>query len=98
MDRLSQLELHAEQLSAAVKSLMQHRRGVEAPETPRAGADTDGELSSARASVLANIAGIRALVAGPDDFLQDLAAQVATPTLLVPFLSVTFRHMSSWVG
>lgn len=98
MDHLSQLESHAEHLSAAVKSLIQHRHDVEAPETPRAGADTEGKLSSARASILASVARIKALVSEPDDLLQDLATQVATPTLLVPFLRVTFRHMSSWVG
>ncbi|KAG6358770.1 hypothetical protein INS49_012289 [Diaporthe citri] len=75
MDRLAQLELHTEQLSTAVKSLMNHRHSIEPPEPPRASADTDRELSNAKASILANIAAIKALVGGPDDLLQDLATQ-----------------------
>lgn len=89
MDRLAQLELHTEQLSAAVKSLTKHRPNIEPLEPPRASEDTDRELSNAKASILANVASIKALVDGPDDLLQDLAAQVATPTLcFVHFLSV----------
>lgn len=91
MDRLSQLELHTEQLSTAVKSLMKHRPNIESLEPPRPSEDTDRELSNAKASILANVASIKALVGGPDDLLQDLAAQVATPTLcLDPFLSAIF--------
>lgn len=94
MDRLAQLEMHTEQLSSAVKSLIKHRHDTEPPELSRANADTDRELSNAKASILANVASIKALVGGPDDLLQDLATQVRTPTLLPScFIAVTFRHM-----
>ncbi|KAL2289811.1 hypothetical protein FJTKL_01123 [Diaporthe vaccinii] len=75
MDRLAQLELHTEQLSTAVKSLMNHRHNIDPPESPRAGLDTDRELSNAKASILANVASIKAIVGGPDDLLQGLATQ-----------------------
>lgn len=91
MDRLAQLELHTEQLSTAVKSLMNHRHNLEPPEPPRASADTDREISNAKASILANIASIKALVGGPDDLLQDLATQVTNPHFPpFIFLSVIF--------
>lgn len=89
MDRLVRLELHTEQLSTAVKSLMNHRHNVDPPE------DTDRELSNAKASILANIASIKAIVGGPDDLLQGLATQVTTPTLSHShFPTCRFRHMS----
>lgn len=95
MDRLAQLELHTERLSTAVKSLMDHRHDIESPEPPRASADTDRELSNVKASILANIAAIKALVGGPDDLLQGLATQVTSPTLSrSPFPICHFRHMS----
>lgn len=95
MDRLAQLELHTEQLFTAVKSLMNHSHNIDPPESPRAGLDTDRELSNAKASILANIASIKAIVGGPDDLLQGLATQVTTPALSPShFRTCHPRHMS----
>jgi hypothetical protein len=90
MDRLARLESHTEQLSAAVTNLMKHRHGGEPPEAPQPTEDTDRELSNAKASILASIASIKALVSGPDDLLQDLATQVTSPTLC----PLSFFHLS----
>lgn len=95
MDRLAQLESHTEQLSTAVKSLMKHHHDIEPSELRQLSIDTDRELINAKASILASIASIKALVNGPDDLLQDLATQVRTPTLSVvifqSIIFVTFR-------
>lgn len=96
MDRLAQLEMHTEQLSTAVKSLLKHRPDIEPTEPPPANADIERELSNSKASILANIASIKALVGEPDDLLQELATQVTTPTLLPPSFHICrFRHMLS---
>lgn len=98
MDRLTQLEMHAEQLSTAVKSLLNNHSDMEPTQPLRANADMDRELSSSKASIFAHIASIKALVGEPDDLLQDLATQVTTPTLFHhPFPICHFRHMSSGV-
>lgn len=91
MDRLALLESHTEQLSTAVKNLMKHRHDIEPPELRQPSTDSDREISNAKASILASIASIKALVNGADDFLQELATQVRTPTLsVVIFQSIVF--------
>lgn len=99
MDRFAQLELHTEQLSTSVRRLMEHSHNVEPLEPPQADAETARELSTAKASILASIASIKVLVGGPDDLLQELATQVATPTLSPPQFPIChFRDMLSSVA
>lgn len=81
MDRLAQLEARTTQLSAAVQSLAGHRRNLDSSRGPGCAVldpETCKELDKAKSSILASLADIKRLVAGPADFLQHLASQVCT--------------------
>lgn len=81
MDRLAQLEARTTQLSAAVQSLAGHRRSLDSSRGPGCAVldpETCKELDKAKSSILASLADIKRLVAGPADFLQHLASQVCT--------------------
>ena len=72
---VDQLERYSAQLAEAVKSLRSNMAIAEAdfsgsPETPQL------ETAKAKASILANVEGIRTLLDEPNEFLQRLALQV----------------------
>lgn len=97
MDRLTELKGHSDQLAAAVKSLMDGRRGADSSEQLGTSADADIDkdqilFNRAKSNILASIAAIKSLVGKPADFLQDFARQVSRyfshlappPSLLCP--------------
>ncbi|KAG8158468.1 hypothetical protein KVR01_011590 [Diaporthe batatas] len=72
MDCLAQLASHTEQLSNAVTDL------VKSGHTSQSFEALNREMPNAKANILGSIASIKALISGPDDLLQELAAQVET--------------------
>lgn len=78
---VAQLEAYTSELAAAVKSLANYCRNVEAGNTGKTPQllvppDAPREAQRARRAVLANVAKLQTLLGEPADFLQQLAAQV----------------------
>ncbi|KFZ03776.1 hypothetical protein V502_10671 [Pseudogymnoascus sp. VKM F-4520 (FW-2644)] len=81
MDKLTELQRHSDQLAAAIKSLVDNRRGADSSDQLGTSADADVKkdqtlFNRAKSSILASIAAIKSLVGEPADFLQDFARQI----------------------
>lgn len=84
MDRLAQLESHCGQLSAAAKKLIEYRHSIDAAsDQALTSPEAAHEVQKAKATILASVASVKKLVAGPADFLQELAFQVRNQPLLL---------------
>ncbi|OKL55381.1 hypothetical protein UA08_09362 [Talaromyces atroroseus] len=73
MDDLMELEVQSDQLAAAVKNYVRHRRDLKCP---GANSDMYKELNKAKTTIHASMAKMQTLLCGPVDFLQDFARQV----------------------
>ena len=84
MTSFAQLEAYVDEIAAAVKSLANHGRNVEAATDLSAGStpqplvppEAPSEAHRARRSIMANVAKLPSLLGEPTDFLQQLAVQV----------------------
>ncbi|ELR08153.1 hypothetical protein VC83_08898 [Pseudogymnoascus destructans] len=81
MDRFTELNGHSDQLAAAIKSLIDNRRGADSSHQLGTSVDTDIDkdqalFTRAKPSILASIAAIKSLVSEPADFLQDFSRQI----------------------
>ncbi|RHZ59792.1 anthrone oxygenase tpcL [Aspergillus thermomutatus] len=75
MDELTKLEAQSDQLAAAIKSYIKHRRDVELSDQLRANSEANKELNKAKTVIHASMAKIKTLLGGPVELLQDLARQ-----------------------
>ncbi|KAL2871730.1 uncharacterized protein BJX67DRAFT_369800 [Aspergillus lucknowensis] len=76
MDALTKLEAQSEQLAAAIKGYIKHRREVESSDQLRANPDANKEVNRTKSAIHASMANIKTLLGGPGELLQDLARQV----------------------
>ena len=78
----AQLEAHTVELNAAIETVTSYYRdeagNVPQPLIPP---DAPAEVHRARRPIMANIARLQTLLAGPTDFLQELARQVGLSLL-----------------
>jgi hypothetical protein len=96
MTSLTQLETHTSELAAAVKSLAEYCRNVEAPvdfaarnvPQPLVPPEASSEAHQARRSIMANVAKLQTLLGEPADFLQQLAGQVRLSFLNISLMSM----------
>lgn len=94
MDRLAQLNARTSQLSAAVRSLANFECDLDSSHEPGSAAldpEACQQLRKARSGILACLADLKKLVAGPPDLLQQLASQVCSHRPLPLFLF--FSHI-----
>jgi hypothetical protein len=80
-----------EQLTEAVKKLADLSRSL-GPEQLLTASDANRDVTNTRATILATVAGIKMLVGGPTDFLQNLASQVCN---LYMYLTASFPRLGS---
>jgi hypothetical protein len=83
MNQLAKFEALAGELLIATKSLLEHIHNIDASSyDTRGGAaqlippEAPAEAQRARESTLASLNKLRTMLAGPIDFLQDMASQV----------------------
>ncbi|KAL2138955.1 hypothetical protein VTI28DRAFT_5995 [Corynascus sepedonium] len=76
MDNLAQLEADVEQLTAAVKRLINQCNATNSLDEGLATTNAPEDINKERARILATLGGIRTLIGRPVDFLQHLASQV----------------------
>lgn len=83
MDKSGELERQSSQLSAAIKSLLDSHQRMQLGSPERTSAVTEDveDLNKIKARILASLSGIKALVGGPADLVQDLARQVCVKLL-----------------
>jgi len=79
MDNLAQLEADVEQLTAAVKRLINQCNATNSLDEGLATTNAPEDINKERARILATLGGIRTLIGRPVDFLQHLASQVCPP-------------------
>ena len=102
MNSLAQLEAYTSELAAAVKSLANCCRNVEAPvdfaarNTPQPLLPTESpsEAHRARRSIMANLVKLQTLLDEPADFLQRLAGQVC---LSLPITLLDMDAELTWI-
>ncbi|KAH8701037.1 hypothetical protein BGW36DRAFT_357667 [Talaromyces proteolyticus] len=82
MDQLAKLEALAGELLIATKSLLEHCHSIDAPLYGTSGRPAQlippgarAEAHRARESTIASLTKLRVMLAGPTDFLQDMASQ-----------------------
>lgn len=88
MDRLHKLETFANELAVAVKSLGAHYRNGESEESR--------EVQRARRAIMGNAARIQTLLGEPSDFLQRLASQVCSNSLITKKRMLMLHRTKFW--
>lgn len=89
---VAQLEDFGQHITASIKSLVDAYPGTDAAGSLAPNPDEDNDPQKLTANILANMASIRSLLAGPTEFLQHLSSQVCSLLFRVtstedPFLS-----------